>query len=86
MSNAALVPQSYGIAGAQNRFGGPYGVWLECRECPASQKIAGVDPDALRSATDAECADVFKRHGWTGNGDKMLAAKCPSCSQKASIK
>lgn len=75
-----LAPQSYGIACAQTRFGGPRGVWLECHECPTSDRIVGSNSEAGMMMTDAEAAAVFRLHGWSGDGDRMLKARCPKCS------
>ena len=74
-----LVPQSYGIAMAQCTFGGPRGVWLECTSprCMTSEKISGVDAIDL---SDAECARIFRKGGWTGRGNRMMKAKCPKCN------
>jgi hypothetical protein len=71
-----LVRQSYGIAMAQCSFGGPTGVWLECTKCPASDKIKGAPLDI----SDRHAALIFRRGGWTGEGSRMLQAKCPKCS------
>lgn len=82
LSDAKLTRQSYGIACAQTKFGGPRGIWLECRSCPESQVIVGsrAADDPFGSITDAEAATIFRRHGWTGEGDKMLKQQCPACS------
>jgi len=71
-----LVPQSYGLQMAQCVFGGPTGVWLECRTCDRSDKIAGASVDI----SDADASRIFRAGGWTGTGHKMLKAKCPACS------
>lgn len=77
-----LVPQMYGIATAQGVFGGPRGIWLECRACNRSDKIEGSRfGEKWESASDADCAKVFRHHGWTGNGDRMTDARCPDCSK-----
>lgn len=73
-----LVRQSYGIAMAQGVFGGPRGVWLECRSCDESQRIK--NSVAWIDKPDKEVAAVFRAHGWTGKGDRMLRAQCPRCS------
>lgn len=75
-----LATQLYGIAMAQTVFGGPKGVWLECRDCPQSHRIAGATAEQIEDATDAEIAAVFRHHGWTGVGDRMTQARCPQCS------
>jgi hypothetical protein len=71
----ALAPQSYGIAGAQTTYGGPRGVWLECRSCDRSDRIVGADTDMPM----AEAARIFRAHGWTGEGENMTSAACPGC-------
>ena len=81
-----LAPQSYGIAMAQGLFGGPRGVWLECSGCQTNHVIIGSkDEETVTAATtDADCAAIFRFHGWTGEGDKMLRQRCPACSTKES--
>lgn len=82
IATATLAAQSYGIACAQATFGGPRGIWLECKTCSTSQVIVGsksID-DPLANITDAEAASIFRRHGWTGNGDKMTDQRCPNCT------
>lgn len=81
-ATAQLAPQSYGLAMSQCTFGGPMpGIWLECTGCQRSERIVGSrsDPDAI---SDQQAAAVFRRHGWTGEGSRMLKAKCPDCSGK----
>lgn len=82
LSAIKLHRQSYGIACAQARFGGPRGIWLECTKCPESQVIEKSrfrdDPNA--NLTDAEVAKVFRLHGWKGRGDRMMRARCPQCA------
>ncbi len=75
-----LVPQSYGIAMAQGIYGGPRGVWLECtvEGCDNSDRIAG----PRKSFADAEAAAIFRAGGWHGEGDRMLKAQCPRCSEE----
>jgi len=80
IEKARLAPQSYGIATAGNRFGGPSGVWLECRSCQASDVIVGSKAPEWEAVPMADCASVFRRHGWTGDGPCMFDAKCPRCS------
>lgn len=82
LSAARLVPQTYGIAGGQTVFGGPRGIWLECGGCSASHKIAEsrYDDSRFGQLTDAQAAQVFQANGWTGDGDRMLQARCPKCS------
>jgi hypothetical protein len=82
LQNAALTRQSYGIAMAQCTYGGPRGIWLECsvKGCNQSERIVGSTGEDWAGVTDAEAAMIFRRHGWTGDGDRMLKAKCPSCS------
>lgn len=75
-----LSDQLYGIAMAQAVFGGPRGIWLECVSCPRSHRICGATEEHIDHATDAEVAAVFRHNGWTGQGDSMKRAKCPSCS------
>lgn len=86
MANSALnqprlVRQLYGIAMAQGTYGGPRGIWLECVTpgCLSSDRIAGVSIDI----SDAEAAAIFRKGGWTGNGPRMLRARCPSCVEAA---
>ena len=64
----SLAKQLYGIAGAQSTFGGPRGIWLECRSCPESHVIIGSGHDPIASYPDAQCAEIFRHHGWTGEG------------------
>lgn len=71
-----LVPQSYGIAMSQCTYGGPRGVWLECRSCDRSDRIKGVSAEI----SDADAAKIFRKGGWTGRTSRMLGAKCPTCS------
>lgn len=80
IDTAKLTRQTYGIAMAQNRFGGPTGIWLECTGCDESQRIVGSNSDAWAAISDADAAGVFRRHGWTGEGVKLLKAKCPACN------
>ena len=75
-----LVPQIYGIAMAQCTYGGPRGVWLECRTCDRSDKIKGVKSDI----SERNAAAIFRKGGWTGKTDRMLSAKCPKCSSPES--
>ena len=76
-----LVRQSYGIAMSQVTFGGPRGIWLECSTCDDSQQVKGSRwDDDIFALPDSEIAKVYRRHGWTGEGDRMLKAKCPKCS------
>lgn len=75
-----LVPQSYGIAMCQVTYGGPRGVWLECRSCERSDRIQGADT----SISDEDAARIFRKGGWTGKGDRMNIAQCPDCSSKKS--
>jgi hypothetical protein len=79
---AKLEPQSYGIAMAQCTFGGPTGIWLECRTCRRSDKIKGTGSKALADRlTDEHVSKIFRRHGWQGDTDRMLNAKCPDCAK-----
>ncbi|TPN04505.1 hypothetical protein [Mesorhizobium sp. B2-1-2] len=80
LAEATLTRQSYGIACAQTRFGGPRGIWLECKTCDASDVIVGSNSDEWMAVSDEDATGVFKRHGWTGEGAKMLRARCPACS------
>jgi hypothetical protein len=86
IERATLARQTYGLQMAQVTFGGPRGVWLECREpgCGVSHVIVGSrTSDASEdwyNAPDAVVAKVFRRHGWTGNGPRMTAARCPEHS------
>ena len=77
---AKLIKQTYGLAMAQGKFGGPKGVWLECTTCDISEKISGSGSGYWFDAPDSEVAAVFRRAGWTGKTNKMLRAKCPTCS------
>lgn len=77
MTAFTLKPQLYGIAMAQCAFGGPRGVWLECTVCPASDRIHGKRAFDL---SDAEASAEFRKAGWTGQGTRMLKARCPKCS------
>lgn len=80
---ATISRQSYGIAMAQCVFGGPTpGIWLECTGCNDSQRIDG-SRDHIDEISDSQAAAIFRRHGWTGQGDRMLRAKCPNCSANA---
>lgn len=81
LETASLVRQSYGIACAQVRFGGARGIWLECTACPASDVIVGSNSEEWAAVPTAEAALVFIRHGWTGEGDTLLKAKCRKCSE-----
>jgi hypothetical protein len=79
---ATLRRQSYGIAMSQCTFGGPTGIWLECTGCEESQRIVppkGDDPKEWIRAPDGDIAKVFRRHGWSGLGDRMTHARCPNC-------
>lgn len=80
VKEAELRRQSYGVATAQGGYGGPRGVWLECTGCNESQVIKGSNSDEWARIPNAQCAKVFRRHGWTGEGDDMKKAKCPKCS------
>ncbi len=42
MGDIKLIKQSYGIAMAQCTYGGPRGIWLECQNCDAADRLAGV--------------------------------------------
>ncbi|TIT80116.1 MAG: hypothetical protein E5W57_04085 [Mesorhizobium sp.] len=83
MGKYKLVPQIYGIATAGNTFGGPRGIWLECRAtgCNASDRIVG---RGAANLSDKEAAAVFRAHGWSAltQGDRMYNARCPACTQK----
>lgn len=81
IDTATLTRQTYGIAMAQGRFGGPVGIWLECKTCSNSDVIVGSNSDVWMAKSDADVASVFRRHGWTGAGDRMLGAKCPACNR-----
>lgn len=81
MSALQLVPQSFGIAMAQCTYGGPRGVWLECRSCGGGDKIKG----ASINISDADAAAIFRAGGWTGSGVRMLAAKCPQCNSASAV-
>ena len=84
IENAKLTRQSYGLQMAQCTFGGPKGIWLECKGCLESQTIVGSGPaDIWGQVSDEQAALVFIRHGWTGEGPILLKAKCPKCSQSS---
>lgn len=80
ISTAKLTRQSYGLAMSQVTFGGPVGIWLECTSCNESQVIVGSNSDAWADRPDEDAATVFRNHGWTGDGVKMLKARCPACN------
>lgn len=86
IDHSQLVAQNYGIQMAQVGYGGPRGIWLECRTCLRSDRIAGSSfcPEAeLWNQFPAEyLQDVFRKHGWKGEGNAMMKARCPDCSQK----
>lgn len=86
LESASLAPQTYGIACAQVRFGGPTGTWLECTGCDRNDRIVGSNSEEWAKVSDADAGEVFRRHGWTGEGERMLKAKCPSCSGAAEPK
>jgi hypothetical protein len=80
---AKLDVQTYGLNMAQSRFGGPRGIWLECSTCNASHVIVGSKSgDSLwAQVPDDRLAEVFINHGWTGEGNNLIDAKCPKCSE-----
>lgn len=80
IKGAQVTRQLYGIAVAGGSFGGPRGIWLECTACPESHVICGSAGVEWSKISDDEAADVFRRHGWSGSGGRMLKAKCPKCS------
>lgn len=80
IATAQLVTQRYGIRTAQSVYGGPRGIWLECTECPTSKVIVGSNSDEWAAVSTPDCAKVFLRHGWTGQGDSLKKARCPACS------
>lgn len=83
LETATLAPQSYGIACAQTTYGGPRGIWLECKTCSRNDVIVGsrYRDDPLGSITNEQAARIFRRHGWAGKGDNMLDQRCPDCSK-----
>jgi len=84
LDKATLRPQSYGIACAQVSFGGPRGIWLECKGCNRADTIGGsrfIDEDPYANIGNADAAYIFRRHGWTGDGENMTNAHCAGCSQ-----
>ena len=82
LESYTVVPQSYGIAMAQNSFGGPSGVWLDCHGgCRGGGKLRGPDPHSL---TDGEAVAIFRKNGWLGEGPTMKRARCPSCAKQES--
>ena len=86
LEGATLAPQTYGIACAQVRFGGPTGIWLECTGCDRNDRIVGSNSEEWAKASDANAIGIFLRHGWTGEGPKLLKAKCPTCSAAMAAK
>lgn len=64
---------------AQCTYGGPRGIWLECRTCTRSDKVKSADINM----SDAKAAKIFRAEGWTGNTNRMLGAKCPDCQNAA---
>jgi predicted amidohydrolase YtcJ len=80
IEGATLTRQSYGIAVAQGAFGGPRGIWLECKTCPASHVISGSSREEWEAVPTERAAEVFVRHGWTGEGPTLKSAHCPACS------
>lgn len=81
VQNATLTRQSYGIQMAQVTFGGPTpGIWLECRGCGIGERIENSNTDLWMRIPDSEVSKVFRRNGWTGEGDAMKKAMCPACS------
>ena len=84
IEDATLTRQSYGLAMAQGKFGGPRGIWLECMDCDESQKIVGSNSEEWAAVPTPEAAKVFRRHGWTGDGPTMRHPLCPKCARKVS--
>lgn len=84
LATATLTRQSYGIAMAQGRFGGPRGIWLECTRCDESQVIIGSASTKWEAVASSDAAQVFVRHGWTGEGPLLRHARCPKCSGERS--
>lgn len=83
VAEANLTRQLYGLQMAQGKFGGPTGIWIECRACPESQRIVGsTEPEWIDQMPNAGVVTVYRRHGWTmdANGKN---ARCPSCAIKA---
>lgn len=80
VETATLTRQSYGIASAQVSFGRPSGIWLECTRCDESQVIVGSNSNEWAAIPTPQAALVFIRHGWTGEGDNLMKARCPKCS------
>lgn len=82
IAESRLTRQSYGIACAQTTFGGPRGIWLECKGCSRSDVIVGsrFAGDRYADISDAEAAEIFRFHGWTGDGERMTNQRCPKCS------
>lgn len=74
LESATLAPQTYGIACAQVRFGGPTGI------------IVGSNSEEWAKVSDADAIGVFLRHGWAGEGAKLLKAKCPTCNSAKAAK
>lgn len=83
LKNSRLAPQSYGIAMSQCRFGGPRGIWLECRGCDRNDVIVGSNTDEWAARPTSDAAKVFRKYGWSGEGKNMTAARCPDCSAAA---
>jgi hypothetical protein len=81
IKESKLVPQSYGIQMSESVFGGPRGIWLECTQCPCSERIEGTEDKAVADKlTDENVAYIFRKHGWTGKTNKLFEAMCPRCS------
>lgn len=80
IAEAKLTRQSYGLAMAQGRFGGPAGIWLECTSCDNSEVIVGSNSDAWAAVPTKRAAEVFRNAGWTGEGPAIKKARCPKCS------
>jgi len=45
-----------------------------------STSIVGSNTAECVAAPAADLSGVFRRHGWTGDGDRMLRPRCPTCS------
>lgn len=81
VASAQLTRQSFGIAMAQVSYGGPRGIWLNCKTCPQSQVIVGSNSEAWEAISSEDAAQVFIRHGWKGEGPLLMRARCPKCAE-----
>jgi hypothetical protein len=87
IATATLKIQTYGMQRYNGgpTVGRPSGIWLECTTCPRSEVIVGSARSEWEKVPTKFCAEVFKKHGWTGKGSKMTKAKCPECSERKGV-